>query len=172
MKFKDNVATGGGENYLKLKSGDSIKGIFRGDPHDYYMHWVGEEEGQRTSVECAAGNCIHCAKGNKKKFRFRVNFVLKENGKYVARIFEQGPRLYNNLRELAKAGYDLEKTVVVLGRQVSGFNDTTYTVLPDPISKVDKTLDMELQLIKLNDLANPVDDSGSVSSTDDSDVPF
>lgn len=120
MKFKSQeelpVTGNGAKNFLKLKDKESVQGIFRGDVHEFYVLW----EGQRSRVvpEGTPGA----------KFRFRINFVMKEGASYVPKIFEQGLTVYNQLAELHNE-YELDKTVVKLTRNGTG-TDTTYSTLP------------------------------------------
>ena len=117
MKFRSDIPEGGGsKNYLKLKDKESAIGIFRGELHEYAVLW----EGQKSSV---------VAEGTPgAKFRFKVNFVIKDGASYVPKIFEQGLTVYKQLAEL-HAEYDLETTVIKVTRNGTG-TDTTYSLLP------------------------------------------
>lgn len=152
MKFRDDV---GGEssdnkNFLKLKDKDAVKGVFRGDVHEFSQHWVQGQTG-RTSKPCLGDGCPICLDGNKASFRFMINFIVNENGSFVAKTWEQGSTVYCQLRDLQKSGYDLEKTVMVIRRTGSGPNDTSYTILPDPKSPFTPVLEQKLAQVKLND---------------------
>lgn len=117
MNFrKDLPESGSSKNYLKLKDKESASGIFRGDLFEFFVQW----EGNRSHV---------VAEGDPDaKFRFRVNFVIKEGSVYVPKIFEQGSNVYRQLAELNEE-YDLETTVVKLTRNGTG-TDTTYSLMP------------------------------------------
>ena len=119
MKFRNEnelPETGGSKNFLKLKDKESVQGIFRGDLHEFFVVWENgksQEVGQDTPGA---------------KFRFCVNFVVKEGTGYVAKLFEQGLTVYNQLRELHDE-YELDKIVVKITRNGTG-TDTTYSVMP------------------------------------------
>ena len=169
MKFKDLPQENNGGSFVKIGAGESVVGVFRGEPHDYRQHWLGE----RSEI-CLGGSsgdgCAHCANGIRATFRFRINFMVKEGSTYVAKIFEQGRRVYDQLRGLHE-DYDLEQTVVKITRHGSGAKDTTYTVLPVPKGTLSKEAQEALSKIKLHDLVNPIDDSESHHGSD-MDVPF
>jgi hypothetical protein len=129
MKFKaSGEKKGDGKLFVRLKDGEKVNGVFRGDPHEYYLHWV---EGK--SYECGgkAASCIHCEAGDKPRFRFKLNLIAKQDGVWMARILEQGWSVYEALRDLHENGYDLEQTAVSIARTGEGTN-TKYTVLPLP----------------------------------------
>lgn len=151
MKFQTGGEGLGSEHFLKLKAGEVIRGVFRGDPHEFRLHW----ENNKSSL-CTDDTCERCKSGNKSKFRFRLNFLVKENDHYVAKIWEQGWTVYTQLRDLHASDYDLEKTVVKITRTGSGLNDTIYSVLPlpPPNGLVTKELNDKLSQIKLHDLVN------------------
>ena len=166
MKFKDIPSESAG-TFLKIKPGESIVGIFRGEPHDYRTHWV-----NNRSQECTGDGCDNCGQGVKSAFKFRINFMVKEGNAYVAKIWEQGARVYNSLKALS-ADYNLEETVVKISRQGSGKDDTVYSVLPLPPPKgsLSKEALSAIKDVKLHDLVNPIDDSESHHGSD-MDVPF
>lgn len=163
MKFKDLPQESTGE-FIRIQSGEAVIGVFRGEPHDYIKHWVNN----RTEM-CQGDGCENCAQGVKGTFRFRINFMVKEGNTYVAKIFEQGRRVYDQLKGL-HADYDLEQTVVKITRQGSGAKDTTYTVLPVPKGTLSKEAQDALSKIKLHDLTNQIEEHAE--SNGDSDVPF
>ena len=127
MRFKSE---GGGamdsKNFLRLKDKESAKGLFVGDPYEFKVHWNG-----KASDLCTQDNrCAHCSLGDKPKFRFRMNFIIHENGTYIAKVFEQGWNTYLSLKELHEGEYNLENHLVVISRSGSGANDTRYSILP------------------------------------------
>jgi hypothetical protein len=160
MKFKtDNELPegGGSKNFLKLKDKESVQGIFRGDLHELFIFW---ENGKSREVEPGFQGA---------KFRFRVNFVMKEGAVYVPKIFEQGLTVYNQLRELNEE-YGLEEIVVKITRNGTG-TDTTYSVLPllkQTLSKeVMKYLET-MELLPLDKQAN----GASEKQADPDGIPF
>ena len=138
MKFDKSPKESTGE-YLKISSGESVTGIFRGDERTFYAKWVDQK-----SVECAESDLGA-------KFRFRVNFITKVGeGKYEAKIWEQGPLVYNQLKDF-NADYPLESSVIKITRQGDKL-DTTYTILPVKNGEVTPQLEEILSQVKLHDL--------------------
>lgn len=169
MKFEDIPSTGGSNSFVKLKAGESVRGVFRGDPTIYRTHWV---EGR--SYVCHGDGCPMCEKGDKPKFRFRLNFVVNENGAYTAKIFEGSYKVYNLLKSLHGADYDLEKTVVRVERQGEKTN-TVYTVLPLPGAKgiLSEEAEKQISAVKLHELS-PLRNAEGVESSEEAEeeVPF
>lgn len=152
MKFKEFPST---QNYLKLSAGQSAKGVFRGEPHEFRQHWRNKQ-----SFVCTGSDCALCKEGEKSSFRFRLNFIIQENGAYVAKVFEQGKTVYEVLKALHESDYDLEKHAVKITRHGSG-TDTTYSIVPLPNGGVTKEFEKELSKVELNNL------SGQTSQPDE-----
>lgn len=170
MKFQ---ATSGGssKNFVKLKSGDSVTGVFRGDPYDFKQHW----SNQRSSL-CTGEACEKCKAGDKPGFRFRINFVTTENGAQVAKIFEQGWTVYDYLRTLNESDYDLEKHTVKITRNGEGTN-TTYNIVPLAKGALSAEQEKKIAKVELNKL-DSVNEKDSVPHSVDAgdatgeDIPF
>lgn len=128
MKFPEHnqESGGGGTNvFIKMKDGDKIEGIFRGDPYVFHQHWVNNK-----SILCPGENqCPTCAAGEKAQFRFRLNFITKENDVLVAKIFEGNYGTFKDLREMHQNNYDLEETKVSVVRRGEK-QQTRYNILP------------------------------------------
>lgn len=138
MKFTEDPQTNNsGGLFIKLKDGESVTGIFRGEPKVFYVQW-----NNGKSSECSKG-----AEGA--KFRFRINIVVNEDKKYVAKILEQGALVYSDLKALNEE-YPLEETLVKITRNGTG-TDTTYTVMPMRAQPDSKTLSA-IALVELNSL--------------------
>lgn len=105
-----------GNLFLKFKDGESKTGVFRGEPYEFYQKWVSNKS-HVTSADDPEG-----------KSRFRLNFVVLEDGKFVAKIFEFGLTVYGQLADIQEE-YDLETIKVKITRRGTG-TDTTYMVLP------------------------------------------
>jgi hypothetical protein len=151
MQFKsDESSSLGGQFFVKLKDKESVVGVFRGEPYDFKQHWL-----STRSQMCQGTNCPECQKGTKPSFRFRLNFVVSENGKYASKIFEQGRAVYNDLASLNNSGYALEKTIVKITRTGTD-KATKYTILPLPAPQGTLTPDKEklIAAVTLHDLAN------------------
>lgn len=145
MNFKE-TSNDFGENFLKLKSDESVQGVFRGDPYDFKLHW-----NNKVSTVCLENEgCPLCKEGNKASFRFRLNFITKQDGEYISKVFEQGWKTYKALRVLHK-DYDLEKHVVKVTRHGSG-TDTIYSIIPMPNGLLTAETDHALAKVKLHSL--------------------
>lgn len=130
MNFPDvgGGKSGGGPGsgtFLKLKDGDKVQGVFMGDPAIFRQHWVGG----RSHLCPGKAECEHCQAGDKAKFRFRINFLTKVDGVWMAKVFENGYGMYLDLKEMHESSYDLPTTLVILSRAGEG-TDTKYRVLP------------------------------------------
>lgn len=128
MKFDKTLqqsSGAGGANFLKVKDGEKVVGVFRGDPLMFQQHWIG------THGEiCQGSGCPHCISGNRASYRFHINFITKDDkGQYVAKIFTGGKKIYNALSMLNDE-YELEKTIVSITRSGSTKDDTVYTIMP------------------------------------------
>jgi hypothetical protein len=127
----------GSKNFLILKPGEVARGVFAGEVFAFKQHWL---KAQKRGVVCPGfEKCEICAKvtddmddEEKKKywpgFRFKVNFIVNENGAYTAKILEQGATVYDAIVALA-ADYDLKKHLIKITRHGSGV-DTTYSIVP------------------------------------------
>ena len=111
--------------FVRLKAGDKINGVFRGDPKIFRLHWIGGR-----SHRCQGKDlCEHCAGGDKPKFRFMLNFITKVDNVWLAKIYEGGYQTYKALKELHESDYNLEETAVSIKREGEG-TDTRYIVMP------------------------------------------
>lgn len=142
MEFKSEPGNGGGSRaFLKLEDQRSVKGVFKGSVHEFYSVWK-DGRAQVCSPEIPGAT-----------FRFRINFVFKENGVLVSKIWEQGTMTYNMLKEIHDE-FNLEKTIVKITRNGTGKN-TIYTIMP---LKDILTKDLEKQIgsVALQELEHKV----------------
>lgn len=148
MEFKTGKSNS--QNLLKLKAGESVKGVFRGDPYEFKQHW----EGGKPTLCLGLGMCPKCETGeNKALFRFHINIIVKENGESVAKVWEQGWTVFLALKALHEGGYDLEKYLMKISRTGSTKNDTVYSIVPVPNGLLSPVQLKELDSVKLIDLA-------------------
>lgn len=156
MKFRNDIPeSGGSKHFLKLKDKESVSGIFLGELREFYIFW---ENGKSKEVPEGTPNS---------KFRFRVNFVVKEGAVYVPKIFEQGLTVYRQLAELNEE-YSLESIVVKVTRNGTG-TDTAYSTLPLLKQQISKETAAHLASIELLPLTN---EKGSPSNSDSDELPF
>jgi len=140
MKFRDLPDSNeGSKSFLKLKDKESATGIFRGEIHEFYAAWDGSK--YKEVPEGTQGG----------SFRFRINFVVKEESNFVPKIFENGKGVYRQLAEL-HSEYDLQETVVKITRSGTE-TETTYTIMPLPpkmqMSKETKAFVDKIELLPL-----------------------
>lgn len=139
MKFRDDIDVSGPSNFIKLKDGEDVRGICRGDIFEQWVIW---ENRVKTVVEEGTPGA---------KFNFKVNFIVKEGTSYVAKILEGGAQIYKQLAALSKE-WELEETVIVIRRDGVELN-TEYTVMPaPPKQQVTKEALEFIKEIDLNDL--------------------
>jgi hypothetical protein len=140
MKFRDDIDSGGPSNYVKLKDKETVLGVCRGEPYECYVLW---ENKVKTEVPQGTPQA---------KFNFKINFIVKEGSSYVAKVLEGGAQIYKQLAALSK-NWDLEETVIIVGRDGNGM-DTEYTVMPaPPKQQVQKEALDFIKTIELNALA-------------------
>lgn len=163
LKFNRQIEESS-DNYVKLKSGESIVGVLRGDTLEQYKHWV-----DKKPILCSEGGCELCASGNRRKFSFKVNFVVKENGQWVPKILDKGASVYKEFKNLSDNDWDLEKTWLKISRQ-GEMLDTEYSVTPSKkeLSKEELKSLSEVELLDLEEKAPQVTSQAS----SDEDVPF
>lgn len=139
MKFRDDIETNGPSNFIRLKDGETISGICRGEIREAWVIW---ENKVKSEVEAGTPGA---------KFNFRVNFIVKEGAVYVAKVLENGIQIYKQLAALSKQ-WEIEETVIFISREGSGL-ETEYTVMPAPPKQQATKEAMEhIATIELNDL--------------------
>lgn len=116
----------GKDSFLKIVADRPIVVAFRGDPEDFYSHWMAGG-GQMCTRE--SGKCVPCENKIPRSFRFRINVAVKEGNEYVMKVWEQGRTIYNTLRDLHEE-YGLDKTLIKIVRKGSTKDDTSYTLMP------------------------------------------
>lgn len=149
MDFPE-VSNGGGgmsgKNFLKLKDGESVRGVFRGVPVIFRQHWS-----NGRGIVCPGKACELCAEKNKALFRFRLNFVMQEGGQYVAKIVEQGWQFFNALKQLNEE-FPLENYVVKIIRTGSG-SDTKYQVIQTQNGLISNGTKKGVEAVQLHELS-------------------
>jgi hypothetical protein len=147
MRFKKIEEHSGSGNFIKLKDKESIVGVFMGEPYDFMKVW---KEGERP------------------RFRFHINFIVKDGPTFVPKIFDGSATVYRQLEEL-HAEYGLDSIYVKITR--NGIDkETTYSILPSKKQISKEELD-HIKTLKLHDLKEKQQGSG-LSLADDEEVPF
>lgn len=155
MKFPTR-RMGSGKSFLKLKAGDAIRGVFRGEPYQFRTHWV-----ENRGVVCTGRDkCALCKAGEKSSFRFRINFITQENGAYVAKVFEQGATVYDSMKAIHEGDYDLSSYIMKITRNGSD-KETTYSLIPVPNGKLSKDQEKLVSEVALIALADDEEDGDS-----------
>ena len=159
-EMKKRETTGG--KFLKLVSkAPPVKGVIQGDPYLFESHYLGQ--GQR-SQECTGEGCLNCGKVGRPSEKFRVNFLMTENGVYVSKIFEGNYKSYNDLRAMLDAGLDLSATVLQLSKSGEG-KQTVVSIIP-----LGQLNEKQLEQIRQVSL-HPLNSTTRTTTPDDS-VPF
>ncbi len=152
MKFRDVSELSGPSNFIKLKDGETIAGICRGEIEDGFVIW---ENRVKTPVSEGTPGA---------KFSFKVNFVVKEGTSYVAKVLEGGIQIYKQLSALS-AQWDLPDTVILISREGSGPTDTEYTVMPAPPKQQPTKEALEfIASMELNDLSGEPEEKASIKN--------
>lgn len=109
------VEESGSELFVKLKDGEEIIGVFRGEPYCFRQIFKDQTEYPVDAFLKGAS------------FKFKIAFITKDEGKYVAKIFQGSKRVSETLLD-AKNEYGLDCTFKVK-RTGSGKDDTRYSIL-------------------------------------------
>jgi hypothetical protein len=164
MKFTEeasNNSNGGAGKYLKIGDNESVYCILRGDIVTSYQKWNGATYEVAKKGEQGAS------------LRFKVNAVVFEDKKPVAKILEGGGHLYFDFKSINEE-YPLENTLIKISR-VGVRQNTRYTVMPagpklQPDAKVMAAVEaLELHSLEPKTTANTSD---IPSFEDAEDTPF
>ena len=101
--------------FLKFKDGDSYVLCCRGNDLTYDFVW-NDAKNKSELVPVGTPGA---------RFAFRINVVDRADMKM--KILDKGKMIYNRLQELKQAGYEMDKTWVVVSRTGEKLN-TTYSV--------------------------------------------
>ncbi len=116
MKFTSHQSQVQSDKFLKIKDGEVVKGVFRGEIFEYFVKW---ENGKGIVVGPNGGG----------KIRFRVNIVIPDGATFKCKVFEFGMPVYDQMEMLNKAYGDLTKIKVAIARKGLAL-DTTYMLMP------------------------------------------
>jgi hypothetical protein len=138
-KAKEEGGSGG--LYITLKDGDSIEGVFRGEPYCFYQKFQ-----EKTEYESWSEG---------RSFKFKINFIIKEGDKFIAKIYRGGATVRDALL-MSKEEYGLD-CIFKIKRMGSSKEDTTYSVLfksnltPEQKAQIDS---IKLYEFKKNSVVN------------------
>lgn len=151
----EKIKTEGGGKFCKLKAGESIEGVFGGEPHFFYKKFSDKTE--------------HETWAEGRQFRFKINFIIKNKDTNLleAKIFEGGSTLRKALLNV-KEEYGLD-CVYKIKREGSTKDDTTYSILYK--STLDESQKVLMKNVKLNVLKAEKSEELPPFNSDD-EVPF
>lgn len=156
----------GGGAFLKIEDNSSVNGIIRGDVLKFYQYWPRGGDKQIFDKPTAGA-----------KPRFKVNFIVYEDGKFCAKTWEYPPTVSNMLADIAEA-YDLSQTKIKISKDVHG-ERTSYRVMPLANEKLSPKVLKEINAVELNTLSISPTETGPkeplknyAPSDDDGDLPF
>ena len=100
---------------IEVKDGESIEGVFRGEPYVFYSIYRDQKE-YETKVDGSS-------------LKFKINFFEKlPGGEWKGRIFQQGNTCLKDLIEM-KDEYGLDY-IFKIKRKGSSKDDTKYHIMP------------------------------------------
>lgn len=146
------------EDFIKFETGKPVKGLLRGEFYEFYQHWVNQKP-----IKCPGANCEYCKAGDKAKFTFRVNMLVKnERNEYEPKILAQGKMLYNSLRNvnsiLLGEGEQLEEFNISILKEGSGMNDTKYSAQALPNGQLSEAAKIAVKSVALKNLREEDED--------------
>ncbi len=153
----------GGGKFLKIEIGHSATGVFRGETVSYWQRWPrgGNKE---TSDEPKVGF----------EERFKVNFIILEEGVFVAKILDMNLALYNQLADVNES-YDAETIKCKISRQPAG-KGSIYLLLPLLKETLTPKMLKQIAAAELNTLSSakeaPKNHAPQAASADDDGLPF
>lgn len=135
MNLPDVKVPQSGTNYfLKLKDKESIRGVFVGEVHHFYIKWVGNKSVEATENDPDG------------KVRFRCNFIAPaSDGVLAVKVWDFPYSVFIQIKGI-NAEYPLEKTKVKITRLGSG-TETQYQIMP-LLGQKDILTDEQLSAIK------------------------
>jgi hypothetical protein len=140
VKFtKRNIqkSDGNGGSYLSLKDGESVTVVFRGEIHEFWQSWpYGGEKLVFDKPTAGASS------------RFKANVVIRENNKFIAKVWEFGLAIYVQLGEINEV-YPLERTKLKITRRGAD-KKTSYMLLPIVAEPLSGQLMAEVEAVPLN----------------------
>jgi len=144
MDFNDDFFSdkpkAGTSDFLTLKAGEEVVGVFHGEVKGFWKHFKGPI--------CKGRNeCEECAKGGQASKKFQINFITKGSEGYVIKKWERGITEGKALGALSQ-DYDLRNHLFKIRRTGSGKDDTVYSIIPMPNGNLPEELKTFISNIK------------------------
>lgn len=142
------------KNFIKLKDGEEVQGVFAGEPYTFYKKFKDQVE----YADWADG----------RSWKFRINFIVKGDNGYEAKVLEGGSTICDQI--LAAKEEEGLDAIYKIKRKGSGKEDTVYTVhfkgklTPEQIE--------QMKGVKLQNLVFNRSTSLNAPPPDDDSVPF
>ncbi len=156
----------GGGSFLKIEDNSSVNILVRGDVLKYYQNWP--RGGEKLVFDKPTAGA---------KPRFKVNVIIHEDGKFVAKVWDFPPTVSNMLADIAEA-YDLSQTKIKISKDKFG-DKTSYRVMPLANEKLTAKHLKEINAVELNTLTISPTETGPkeplksyAPGDDDGDLPF
>lgn len=170
MKFKRMaVSSGNGDGgpFLKIEDNSSVTGVLRGEVFEFYQSWP--EGGSKQIFDKPTAGAMP---------RFKVNFIVFEEGRFIAKIWDFPPTISNMLADIGDS-YDLSTIKIKITKNRSG-KRVSYMVLPlaGDKDKLSAKHLKEINAVELNILGHqepapqPAVKNFAPGADDESDVPF
>lgn len=150
---KREVPKGDGKAYIKVEAGKNVTGVLRGKVFEFYQIWPYGGEKQVFSEPVPGSSS-----------RFKVNIVVHEGGQFVAKVWEFGLSIYNQLAEYADS-VEIETTKIKISRIGEG-KKTNWIVVPVIKEPLNKKQLAEIDAVELNDLVSGAEPHTPVGSFD------
>lgn len=134
----------------KMGNKQTIQGVFAGTA---YYFWNNFNAKDKIPYE----GCPKRPDGY--SFRFRINLIVKENGAWTAKIWENSGTVNNQLLDLKKTYKKFLEMIFTITRNGTTKDDTRYAILPlvdEPLTESDKK---QIAAVKLHDLKHKEDTS-------------
>ncbi len=132
----------GGGTFFKLKDGESVNGICRGEIYEFFRKWEG---GKSHLVDNS---------DPKAQSAFRINIIVQEGHVFKAKTWEFGLTIYNQLADINDE-YPLSSTKIKVTRRGTG-TDTIYAILPLLKEPIPPLALKEINAVPLNMLQHKV----------------
>lgn len=131
---EESASSNGRSDFFNMKKDGQYKVRVVGKPHEYGVHWV-DAGGVRKKVNCAAKDCLLCAKGLKANVRYMIPAIFRSGPDVKEgsiRVTEFGPQVFGAIRSLYKTPEwgNPNKYDIIIDKDKSRGASGTYFVTP------------------------------------------